>query len=456
MQVYVGFEEIENLLMKFNAEDALTLINQLPEESRLYANVYKAEALNLLGQYENALNLCNSNLEEEFISNKILFLTNLIKSYVFFRIGEDSKSEETFFIAEDIYSSLSSEEQEQNQIWYGILKHLKGNLRNIRGDPQSGINCYMEAINIFQGVKRQTRASTSIMNVGLLYTYLGELDKGLEYLNKAKKILFNHSSYHINFHLSFQFAMNYFYRGEMETSLDYMNIALEDGRNLNNVHFQFTTLSVLAYIHIDLEKREKAKKYIDELTEINHDLNSDKKQKSTDYITAYFLKSSTRMKDHSKAQLLLEPIVYEDSLNVGLVNAATLALIEILIQELKTYQDEDVLNEIMHLLSRLEESSKLYNDFMSQISTLLIKSKLSLIQGKIQQSSELLEEADEIALSNNIHYYTNKIENEKKKLEEDLNNWQKLIDDGATIKQKLDLISYQEYIETAKRYAQRT
>ena len=88
-----------------------------------------------------------------------------------------------------------------------------------------------------------------------------------------------------------------------------------------------------------------------------------------------------------------------------------------MVDEFKLYQETEVYNEIKELIQRILTLGEENNAVTTIIRALLLKTKLSVIEGDLVQAQELLAQAQQLAKNNDFQVLFKQVEAEKQRLE---------------------------------------
>lgn len=457
----MGIEEIEVLIRNQQLEDALAKIKELENtefaidgkilESRVKWHMLKyndaltiiedvlANDLNLLHLFKakNQEMLCYSSMNEK---NQVLLISDKL---------------------EEIFNSLSKDEKSEVFSQHLQYRNISAVSYIYMGEYQKGVKILKEILYLAEEKEDKIRIITSLINLAITNLGLGEIDLASEYNEKAMEVHNSHDNEDIPGYLErkqFIFgqagAIQYF-AGNFQLSIDHTHQALEIAQKMNFLLHIVYNNAMLILINCDSDNREKASKHIKIIEEI---YNKNKENVSIKVIyqigQAYYLKSSTRAKHKIKAQEILEEIIYQDVIQQWYTNFAIVLMLDLLLDELKQYGDEEVLNEIEQLLERLYLSYEKENDISALIYCDIFKSKLRLIQGDITDAIGLLESALVKAHQKGLKQLEVRIGDEKSRIESELHKWKELTDKGGTILEKIELADYKNYIKDMTRMIQ--
>ncbi|MFW9991651.1 MAG: hypothetical protein ACFFD4_06295 [Candidatus Odinarchaeota archaeon] len=158
------------------------------------------------------------------------------------------------------------------------------------------------------------------------------------------------------------------------------------------------------------------------------------------------------MKDKAQAQAVLKEIIEETSPVPFLtVSRAMFELCELLLVELKSFGELEVLNEAKKLLQELYDRARKWNSSSITVQTLLLQSKLSTIEGDLQQAHQYLEQAKDMAEERKMGTQLQDVNKEQELLQAEFNTWQELIQRNVPLQERLEQARMTEYIEKARK-----
>jgi len=162
---------------------------------------------------------------------------------------------------------------------------------------------------------------------------------------------------------------------------------------------------------------------------------------------AIVLKNSNRLSDKMQALAIFQDIAEEDIVWYELTISAMLNQSELLIFELKTTLDESVLNELKILSNKLQSTSKENNSYWLFTETYLLQYKLALMELNIESAQELLNQAEKIANEKNFIKLLKTIHIEQELLEDQLEDWKRIIDQKPSLIERIKLTQLESIFE---------
>ena len=451
----MDFREIEQQIAQENIQTATQLIEKLSEGQTQFNILYRADISRLEGKYNVSLDLCDQilNIKEE-ISNSEAFVAKTIKAYTLFRIAKAQESDKLVLDCEWIYESMTDEERSRCIYYYGKLIHLKGNLFLEKSFQLDAIKNFEKAIEVFESSNYISAKVGSLLNIGNVYTNLGQTEKGREYLEAARTI-HNQQTEHstrLSYWINLQLGINYVQGGEYDSGVQFFEEAIKLAQMLDNQLLEGTPILNLMWYYLRVDKRDLAKPYLDKYLEIAEKYDTTETRLSSKLAKAVYLKTSNKVKQIIEAQKILEELItIDDQYTSRFSVLASIFLIEILLDELKSYGEEEIFGQILELTEKLQHEAEIHHSINLNIPVLLLQSKLALVNGNIIESNKMLEQAEKLAKDNKINLHMIAIQKEKDKMRTEMAKWEEIIHKGASIKEKMDLIHYQEYIENAKK-----
>lgn len=281
--------------------------------------------------------------------------------------------------------------------------------------------------------------------LGETYSLKGELDRAIEYnkngLEVAKEI--NNITYIISF-LN-QIGNLYMNKGELDLASDYLGqiMAMSKESGKRNWHL-LVSLFLLSLFNND---RKMAQQYVQRLEKLSVQV----KDKSADLwlllYNAWLLKASPRFRNKIRAEEKLRQILEEENLPYRLEVYTLIHLSDLLITELRVTNEEEIIQEIKPLITRLLEVAENSNSYWDLCEVYLLQAKLALIQMNIEEAKLLLTKAQNIAESHDLNRLSIQISYEHDKLLEQASEWNNLKKKKAPISDRMGLVSLEETID---------
>ncbi|UCG02835.1 MAG: tetratricopeptide repeat protein [Candidatus Heimdallarchaeota archaeon] len=319
------------------------------------------------------------------------------------------------------------------------------------GEWSQAIDCHNKALAIGRNLGNRNPQVYPLIKLGNIYHIQGDLNLALKYMQEGLEI-----AQKINAVLGITRGLTgigsiYHSKGEFEKALDYYSQSLAVAREMQIIVFSDLSAILwnLCLLHLDLNKIDQARKYLAQLqTQIQIDKSPDIRSKYL-LAKALILKTSKRFKEKAQAQDLLKEVFEDNSASQRTRFLAMLHLCDLLLQEVKTFEDEALLQEVLTLSKKLIKLTHTWQFTPDLIKTLVLQAKLATIEGDINSALELLEQAHEIAEEKKLINLINQVKSEQLTLKKELNKWQALVDRNASLQERIAFIEIKEYLREA-------
>ncbi|MHA2238067.1 MAG: hypothetical protein ACXAB2_06825, partial [Candidatus Hodarchaeales archaeon] len=200
------------------------------------------------------------------------------------------------------------------------------------------------------------------------------------------------------------------------------------------------------------EEPVKAKEYLNEMQKITQNSKSKLVQLRTRFAEAIVFKMSKRIALKFQAQQIFQTIVDDEIIDNNITILAMWNLCELLILEIKISEaEEDLFQEVTKLSARLYDIAQSQNSSLVIAMALILKTKLSLVEGKVEEASNLLSTAKRITEEKKLRYLLPKVKYEQETIQSELDKWEELIQRKASIQERLQQARVENYIVDAKR-----
>ncbi|MCH8905825.1 MAG: tetratricopeptide repeat protein [Candidatus Heimdallarchaeota archaeon] len=342
--------------------------------------------------------------------------------------------------------ALKISDQLGTRMSLGAIYRFTGEIHYRRGELKEALVSYQKSLKIRQESNDILGSGDSYAHLGKIYQEFGDLEFALENyvkgLEKRKSINFISgvaSSYDLIGKVHIE--MN-----ELESANEYFNKSLGIKRKLGNEFSIAATLFNQIRIHLELDT-EMVQSLFDELQSINNKLENKHIDLYTKLAEALILKNSTRGLKKSQAQLILLDLVQMKMVDHGLTVIALLNLTEILLWELKSSGNKEILSEIDDAITKLVAIAKSQNIPSLFVKTYLFKSKLALLNLEFDKAKEHLNKAQEIAVNKGLRYLAIMVSNELDALLKQIDKWEELVQKELPFDQVVELTQFEHILK---------
>lgn len=299
----------------------------------------------------------------------------------------------------------------------------------------------------------------SLKSIGEIHHLRGDLDLALINFQKSST-LFEEIGDDIFFqHTLLELGRVYRSKGDDTAALEHFERSLEIDERMAKpgVFATYLTFHGLILLSLDNKDRNKAVNYFERLKQRHEHWNLHVNPYLDHWYRlseAVILKTSARISDKARAQQILQEIIAEKKGFSEWKNHARLYLCDLLLYELKAASDEiveekDIIQEIKQLLDVVTSSSQEYQASILLVNTLILRGKLSLIEGEFGMAMQFLDQAKSVAEEKQLEYLSKKVTDEEILFETQLDTWKNIIQSNATLQERLARARVEEYISKA-------
>jgi tetratricopeptide (TPR) repeat protein len=298
---------------------------------------------------------------------------------------------------------------------YSVAIHIQGWYQRELGQLDQALKSFQRslAINKNLGIPLQQQGQT-LQDIGSIYRLKGDYQQAFTYYQKA-------------FAIQKKLSGNFIVDGQKTWTCYYLIVLITQ-------YFP----------------QENVAPFLEELEQINK-LENPLLKHIYPIAKALYLKASKRVADHYKAQEILKDVVKTQKFydpNLGFT--AQLTLCELLLQELKTSGESEVFQELKTLVGDVELIAEQQNLILAQIEMKILQAKLAQVEGKFDDSNQLLEQTFQLTQKNNLLDMVNKIKYEQQLLADSFETFNELIEKNASMSQKLKQLQISRYIDHAQ------
>ncbi|NCS55976.1 MAG: CHAT domain-containing protein [Microcystis aeruginosa G11-04] len=162
--------------------------------------------------------------------------------------------------------SPNSQENEVRQ----LLK--QGNQAFETGQLQEALKLWKQGLLIAESMTNLSLQGSLLINLGIVYRGLGELEKSFEYFDKAK-LIYQHHKYSEETKLLENIGINYWTLADYDTSLDYFQQTLKLVQANHDLTGEASVLSNIALVYTELNNYDQAIQAYNQSLELAEKLN---------------------------------------------------------------------------------------------------------------------------------------------------------------------------------------
>ncbi|MFX0125193.1 MAG: tetratricopeptide repeat protein [Candidatus Hodarchaeota archaeon] len=358
---------------------------------------------------------------------------NLLKALIFFQ------------------KSLSLAEELENFTQIAV-SHLNIGLIYVnQGELNLALKSLQKCLVLSKEIGQKRPLSLCLNNIGLIFHARGDFEQALSYYQDSLVLLQEQGNKHDIAICYNNIGEIYRSMGKYDEALDQIKKSLSFFQDIGHIIDITLPLFSLVDLLLYLGFPQKAQSYLQQFQEIN--AKEENKIISQRYrlAKALVLKNSKRAKMKVKSSETLEELISEEIIDHALTVRAMFELSELLIDELRAYEEEEVFYEVKELIQHLEEIANKQKSHSLIIDTLILQAKLSMVEGNLNASQQLLDQVELITKERGIQQFANKVLKEKEHLKNQYEKWESLIQSNAPFGSRLEQAQLAEYINEAKK-----
>jgi len=450
---------LERLIFQGKYDKALANIEELENavdlsgEDRVRSWILKLQIKIQKGEYEEAYLLTekflilNAQFNNPLLTLDILFQRSLILIFL-------GKAEDSFQILvdcegiiENLESNSTAVKQRKAHLFFRKGQHLIN-----ENKLSESLKCIQKSITIAEEIDNKREKVFSQFVLAAILWLQGELDNAIENYQQVLAIAeqFN-AKYYIANCLGNIGEINY-WKGNYDAALGYYHKALIHYELVDGEHSIgfVATLFLIITVLIDKNALEEAKSHLNRILQLEKESDNRMISQYSQLAKGLILKQNPRIKEKVKAQELLKNLLADEDLFFDMKVIAMLSYCEILIEELKLYGAPEVLNQIKSLMAELHENAHKEHNPHLMVQSLLLQTKLLLVEGNLQETEKLLLQAKEKATEIGLTQLENEITREIQNFHDEINKWTVLMKQASLI-ERLEEVQIKKYIQDAKK-----
>ncbi|MCY3413722.1 MAG: tetratricopeptide repeat protein [Candidatus Heimdallarchaeota archaeon] len=319
------------------------------------------------------------------------------------------------------------------------LENIGSTLKE-RGNLNAALEYYNRALEIDREIGNDLNTSRTLSNMAEIYNEKGKFSLALEVFDESLKLLDSSEN-------AYSIAYRYNSIGGVYKNIGRYDLALENyeksyqiREKLENRLLMGVTLSEIIQCYLLIDKRDIALSKLTQLETMSVEIENNKILKlHYDLMYALYLKSGNRSLHKAEAEKILTSIVEGENISNQNTLLAMKHLVELYIVELQHYGQDEVLQEILAYIEKMQFISSKENLHPTLVETMFLMHKVTLLQGNIDKSKEILQEALEISSNTGLDMLRNKIEKEMGILSENVVLWTKINELNLSLHEKLKL-----------------
>ncbi|MFV2015365.1 MAG: tetratricopeptide repeat protein, partial [Candidatus Heimdallarchaeota archaeon] len=436
-----SFDRFIELISHGNYDEVIELIDNDPNPTERLL-LFKSEALIYNGSFDIAYQLVKPFTQSEDLLIKVDAIRQ--KSLIHWSLGEFNQAIELIERAYDLLANLDETKLDDLSIKAHVL-HMYGTICQSTGQLDQSLSFLKQSLSISEDLGNQHRIAATLANLAIVHSYMGDQEKTLENYNSALIILKDLGKSGDEALVLGLLGETYWELGKKAEAIKYKIKSLDILREFKNYYRIADSLYVLINFLLLFNRNELANSYYNELVKVNKSSDAYNIDIMTRFAEGLILKFSPRVKQKIIAQGIFEDLL-EEELDFEIRSEILLHLSDLLIDELRTYSEPEVLVELNSLYNQIYQMASNQNNRYLSTEALILKAKMEIINTNFTEADRIFEEASLLAEKHAFDFLKDKAELERKLLQEDLVLWQTLLSKGASIKERIDQSKIRDYL----------
>ncbi len=342
--------------------------------------------------------------------------------------------------------SLSVGEETGNKFLISQAYRALGNIYLFRGKFKDALDYTKKALALAESIKNKCEISHNLQHLGEIHYFRGELESAERCVTSALELA-EAAEYTVMIILSYyDFGRLLQDRGDFHASLECYEKAINLVKERDAKFFLAEGLYYLVRLYTYHLTPSKAIPFIKELEELSINDNNIWNTLIYQAGKALVLKTSKRLPDKMEALQLFEKIAKEPHSVYKITVEAIINLCELLLYELKTTGNENLLDELDRYCNQLLEIANEQNSHSLLAETYWLQSKFALLNLDIQQAQTLLLKAQSIAEKRGLKTLADSIGYDHYSFFSQLQKWEEYLDKNVSLSRRIELAQLENLI----------
>jgi tetratricopeptide (TPR) repeat protein len=453
------FDAITHYIDRAEYDEAIKIIDEkkkLPssEVDKFLFRIFEAKILRYQGSFSESANrlkgILSTTLLEQDPSVYLMAISEYAYSIFYLNMHDEAEQfvKRGIELYKKLHLNLSPENLNTEATFYHVLGIIQ--LRKLRLD-QSYDNL-IHALNLRKTYGSNLEIGYSYLNIGIHYYYKGEFGPSKDNLNSSLEVLEP-----LNNELAINFVKSYLgvieiLQGNIQTGEKLLLESINTIKNYDNIVLVSQPYYELAYGYLMKGLVDPAKSYIDKLgkmLEINH---NEVVWLRYEFVHALWYKRKGRLKYVAQAQEKFLKIIEHPILDTMVHVSSIKHYCDLLIDEMKLSQNPEILSEVKLYIEKLYDIG-IHNRAMSiVVESLILKSKITLLEDNPSEMIEILESAKIVADAYKLTQLLSLIDAEISRFILQVQKWENLKSEGIYSDEE----GFKEYLNEIQSFMRKT
>ncbi|MFW9875706.1 MAG: tetratricopeptide repeat protein [Candidatus Thorarchaeota archaeon] len=287
--------------------------------------------------------------------------------------------------------------------------------------------------------------------LGLIYQLKGEIDRSLRYLKQAIPLAEERKSIDQLAMILSAIGDAYKIKNDYENAEEYLTRALTLSQKSGYIFAIGINFFELFLLNYQNKFYDKAHQYLEHSKEFADQTENRLHTQAYLIAKALELKASDRRRNRAEAENLLLQVVEDKIVYPTLYNYSTVALCDLLLEELSFYNNPEILEELHSLIMRLLDYAEQQHSYRFIADGKLLQAKVALIEMDFKSAEKYMTEAQRIAEIRGFNLLAQDISSEHDILLERQKDWENLKMEDAPMSERIKFASIDKVIDRLSR-----
>ncbi len=350
-----------------------------------------------------------------------------------------------------VQQGLSLAREHDHGRWMLFILYNIGHLYRLKGDFRSSEEAYLEHLTWAEKAGAEIHIALASGNLGAIYRARGDFDQALRCYERQMEIFKRIGR--IKDYLGglascgrIHYAMGFPDKALvlLEESLTLAEVQEQNGLLGGGIR-AYNILQIIMIL-VDEGLVDEAQQRLEQIRLISEETKSTDDERAYRVATALVLKSSMLPRKMVEAKEHLVEVIDGSFLHYEISALTLLILSELLVNELQMTGDQEVLESLNVRLTKLSEMANEQESTLLLVETLLLQSKVALLQLEADKANRLLNQAQSLASQKGLRNISKRVIDEHDVLLNELSIWEKLGEDKPPMEERTDKVGIHEQI----------
>jgi len=317
------------------------------------------------------------------------------------------------------------------------------------GELETALEYFNKSLGIFQELDQKRGVISTMISMGLCANLKGEPTVAIRHHKKALALAEDIGENHFIGYARFSLGKNFQMTGDRKKALKQFVTALQLFKESKNNYQTAMVLFQLIILTLEMKQIQVANDYLEELKELSGRMGHNVMKFRAKLGEAMIQKHNKDMLEIALSLRTVQELVIEEYLPQDLKRLALLNACELLLIELKFIEKPESLQNLREYVSMLNEIVRQQNSKFLLAHTLILQSKLSLLDLDIEQAFNLLDQAVNITQEKGLKSLFNQVVNEQNSLKAEVDKWISITKNKSPLVDRIEQARIKTYLEEA-------